>query len=36
MKELNEIVLGKGLFALIQVQFCLTKEHLDNPEGQVG
>ena len=35
MKELNEIVLQKGLFASIKGHLCLTNGHLDNPEGQV-
>ena len=35
MKELNEIVLGEGIFISIKGQVCLTKGHLGNQEGQV-
>ena len=35
MKELNEIVLGKGLFVSIKGPLCLTKGHLGDQEGQV-
>ena len=35
MKELDQIVFQKELFASIKGHLCLTKEHLDNPEGQV-
>ena len=35
MKELNKIVLGKGLFASIKGKLCLTKGHLSNQEEQV-
>ena len=35
MKELDQIVLQKGLFASIKGHLCMTKGHLDNPEGQV-
>ena len=36
MKELDEIVvLQKGLCASIEGLLCVTKEHLDNSEGQV-
>ena len=36
MKELDEIVvLQKGLGASIEGLLCVTKEHLDNSEGQV-
>ena len=35
MKELNEIVLGKGLFTSIKGQLCLTTGHLDYREGQM-
>ena len=34
MKELDRIVLQKGLFASMKGHLCLTKGHLDNPEGQ--
>ena len=33
MKELNQNILGKGLFAAVKGHLCLTKGHLDNPEG---
>ena len=35
MKELDQIVLQKVLFASIKGHLCLTKMHLDNPERQV-
>ena len=35
MKELNQNILGKGLFTAIKWHHCLTKEHLGNPEGPV-
>ena len=35
MKELDQIVLQKGLFTSIKGHLCLTKGHLDNPKGQV-
>ena len=35
MKELNQVVLRKGLLTLIEQPLRLTKEHLDNPERQV-
>ena len=35
MKEFFQIVVQKGLFASIKGCLCLTKGHLDNPEGQV-
>ena len=35
MKELNQNILGKRLFTVIKRHFCLTKGHLDNPEGPV-
>ena len=35
MKELDQIVLQEGLLASIKGHLCLTKGHLDNPEGQV-
>ena len=35
MKEFNQIVLQKEFFASIKEHLCLTKGHLDNPEGQV-
>ena len=35
MKEFNQIVLRKGLFASVEGKLCLTKEHLANQEGQV-
>ena len=34
MKELNQIALLKGLFDSTKGHPCLTKGHLDNPEGQ--
>ena len=34
-KELDQIVLQKGLFASITGHLCLTKGHLNNPDGQV-
>ena len=34
MKQLNQIVLQKGLFLSIKEHLCLTKGHLDNPGGQ--
>ena len=35
MKELDQNVLQKGFFASIKGHLCLTREHWDNPEGQV-
>ena len=35
MKELDQIVLQKGLFASIKGRSCLTKGYLDNSEGQL-
>ena len=35
MKELNEIIFGKGLFVSIERKLCLTKGHLGNQEEQV-
>ena len=35
MKELDQNILGKGLFAAINRHLCLTKGHLDNPKGSV-
>ena len=35
MKELNQSVPQKGLFASIKGHLCLTKGHLDNPKEQV-
>ena len=35
MKELNQNILGKELFASVKRHLCLTKGHLDNPEGLV-
>ena len=35
MKELNQNILGKGLFTAIKKHLCLTKGYLDNPEGPV-
>ena len=35
LKELNQIVLQKELFASIKGHLYLIKEYLDNPEGQV-
>ena len=35
MKELNQNIHGKGLFASVTRHLCLTKGHLDNPEGLV-
>ena len=35
MKELDQIALQEGLFASIKEHLCLTKGHLDSPEGQV-
>ena len=35
IKELNQIVLQKGLFTLIKEHLCLTKGHLNNLEEQV-
>ena len=34
-EELNHIVLGIGLFTSIKRHLFYTKEHLDNPEGQL-
>ena len=33
MEELDQIVLQTGLFASIKGHLCLTKGHLDHPEG---
>ena len=35
MKELNQIIFGKGPLASIKGHLCLTKGHLNNPEGPV-
>ena len=35
MKELNEIALGKGLFAPIKGQLCTRKGHLGNQDRHV-
>ena len=35
LKELNEIVIGKWLFASIKGQLCLIKGRLGNQEGHV-
>lgn len=35
IKELNQTVLQKGLFALIKGHLCLANGHLDNLEGDV-
>ena len=35
MKELNRIILEKGILASIKGHLFLTKGHLDNPEGPV-
>ena len=35
MKELDQFFIQKGLFVSIKGRLCLTKGHLDNPEGQV-
>ena len=35
MKELNRIILEKGILASIKGNLFLTKGHLDNPEGPV-
>ena len=35
MKELNEVVLGKGLFVSIEGQLSLTKGHMSDQEGEV-
>ena len=35
MKELNEIFLGKLLFASIKGQLCSAKDHLDYQEGHM-
>ena len=35
MKELDQIILQKGLFTSIKGHLYLTKGHLDNPEGEV-
>ena len=35
MKELDQIALQEGLLTSIKGHLCLTKGHLDNPEGQV-
>ena len=34
-EELNQIVIGKGLFAAVKGHLSLTKGYLDNPEGLV-
>ena len=36
MKEFDQIFLPKRLFAAITGHLCLTKGHLDIPDGQVG
>ena len=38
IKELNQNIIGKGLFAAIKEHLCFTKKkrHLDNPERLVG
>ena len=35
IKELNQIVLQKGLFTSVKEHLCLIKGHLENREGQV-
>ena len=35
MKDFSQTVLQKGLFVSIKGHLCLTKGHLDNPEGQM-
>ena len=35
MKLLDQIVLQKGFFASSKGDLCLTKGHLNNPEGWV-
>ena len=35
MKDFSQTVLRKGLFVSIKGHLCLTKGHLDNPEGQM-
>ena len=35
MKELNHVVLGKGLFTSGKEHLFFIKGHSDNPEGQV-
>ena len=35
MRELDHLVLSKGLFASIKGHLFFTKGHSDNPEGQV-
>ena len=35
MNKLNQIVPKKGHLTSIAGSLCLTKRHLDNPEGQV-
>ena len=35
MKEMNHIILGKGIFASLKRHLCLTKGHVGNPEGPV-
>ena len=35
MKEMDQIVLQKEFLVPITWNLCLTKRHLDNPEGQV-
>ena len=33
MKEFNQNIIGKGLFPATKWHLCMTKGHLDNPEG---
>ena len=33
MKELNQLIFGRRLFASIKEHLCLRKEHMDNLEG---
>ena len=35
MKDFSQTALRKGLFISIKGHLCLTKGHLDNPEGQM-
>ena len=35
MKELDQIVLQKGLFVSVKGNLCLKKRHLHNSEGHV-
>ena len=35
IKELNQNILGKGLFAAMKGHLRLTKGHLESPEGPV-